>query len=46
MCQEAEMDEQTKPLTETDAEKELTQAEMDKVAGGFNPQPDPPVNHS
>jgi hypothetical protein len=46
MHQEAKMDEQTKPLTETDAEKELTQVEMDKVAGGFNPQPEPPGNHS
>ena len=34
------MDEETKPVPETD--KELTEQEIEEVTGGFNPQPDPP----
>ena len=40
------MDEQTKPLTETNTETELTKEEQDKVTGGFNPQHDPPGSRS
>lgn len=37
------MEETTKPLSETESEKEeLTQKEIEQVAGGFNPQPEPP----
>jgi hypothetical protein len=37
------MEQTTKPLSENETEKEeLTQQEIDQVAGGFNPQPDPP----
>ena len=36
------MDEKTKPVPETETDKELSEQEIEEVAGGFNPQPDPP----
>ena len=36
------MNESTPPLAESEPDVELTTEEVDKVAGGFNPQPDPP----
>jgi hypothetical protein len=36
------MDEKTKPVPETEGDRELTEQETEEVTGGFNPQPDPP----
>lgn len=36
------MDEKTKPVAETETDRELTEQEIEEVTGGFNPQPDPP----
>ena len=40
--QEIIMEEQTNPVPETETDRELTEQEIAEVAGGFNPQPDPP----
>jgi hypothetical protein len=43
--QEIIMDEKTKPVSETEKDRELTEKEIAEVTGGFNPQPDPPGVH-
>jgi hypothetical protein len=38
------MAETTKPVSHEETERELNEQEAAQVAGGFNPQPDPPRN--
>lgn len=39
------MNETQKPLTENEDDREINEQESSEVAGGFNPQPDPPARH-
>jgi hypothetical protein len=39
------MAETTKPPMQEEVERELNEQETEQVAGGFNPQPDPPGRH-
>jgi hypothetical protein len=39
------MEEKTKPVSETERDRELSEQEIAEVTGGFNPQPDPPGAH-
>jgi hypothetical protein len=45
-CGENTVNETNKPILNTEAEpetdREMTEQEITEVAGGFNPQPDPP----
>ena len=39
------MDETQKPPIENNNDREINEQESSEVAGGFNPQPDPPARH-
>jgi hypothetical protein len=36
------INEATKPVSENETDREVTDQEIAEVTGGFNPQPDPP----